>query len=161
MKTRTFSGSDGLEGFRGPQSRLRSSTSPAPGGRGLPLHSGMVLFEVMLAITVFTVAAFALVMALNGCLETASVRNRVDLAVHGLSNQMALLHGANIQPGETDAPDDGTGVSYHVSVLLAQDLRDQKGLPVPNTYRVTITAQWKAPNGELQSRSVSELVFQP
>ncbi len=121
----------------------------------------MVLFEVMLAIFVFTLAAFSLVMALNGCLETANARNRIELAVHGLDNQLALLHGTNIQPGETDAPDDGTGVAYHVSVALAQDLRDQKGLPVPNTYRVTITAQWKAPSGELQTRSVSEMVFQP
>ncbi len=92
---------------------------------------GMVLLEVMLAIFVFTMAAFSLVMALDGCLDTANARNRVDLAVHGLSNQMSLLHGSNIQPGETDAPDDGTGVAYHVSVLLAQDLRDQKGCPFP------------------------------
>ena len=123
--------------------------------------SGMVLFEAMLAIFVFTMAAFALVMALNGCLDTANARNRIELAVHGLENQMALLHGSNIQPGETDAPDDGTGVAYHVSVEQAQDLRDQKGLPIPSTYRVTITATWKAPNGTLQTRSVSEMVFQP
>jgi len=121
----------------------------------------MVLLEAMLAIFVFTLAAFSLVVALDGCLNTANARNRVDLAVHGLQNQMALLHGSNIQPGETDAPDDGTGVAYHISVLLAQDLRDQKGLPVPNTYRVTITATWKSPNGELQTRSVSEMVYQP
>jgi hypothetical protein len=121
----------------------------------------MVLFEAMLAIFVFTMAAFALVMALNGCLDTANARNRIELAVHGLENQMALLHGSNIQPGETDAPDDGTGVAYHVSVAQAQDLRDQKGLPIPSTYRVTITATWKAPNGELQTRSVSEMVYQP
>ena len=130
--------------------------------RPLPFSKqGMVLFEAMLAIFVFTMAAFALVMALNGCLDTANARNRIELAVHGLENQMALLHGSNIQPGETDAPDDGTGVAYHVSVLQAQDLRDQKGLPIPSTYRVTITATWKAPNGTVQTRSVSEMVFQP
>ncbi len=141
---------------------LRPSPRPAHGVRGLPSRlSGMVLLEVMLAIFVFTMAAFSLVMALDGCLNTANARNRVDLAVHGLQNQMALLHGSNIQPGETDAPDDGTGVAYHVSVGLAQDLRDQKGLPIPSIYRVTITANWKAPNGVLQTRSVSEMVYQP
>jgi len=121
----------------------------------------MVLFEVMIAIMVFTMAAFSLVVALNGCLEAAHQRNQVDLAIRGLSNQMALLHGTNIQPGETDAPDDGTGVSYHISVALEQDLRDQKGLPIPNTYRATITATWKATNGDLQTRNVSELIFHP
>ena len=123
--------------------------------------SGMVLFEAMLAIFVFTMAAFALVMALNGCLDTANARNRIELAVHGLDNQMALLHGSNIQPGETDAPDDGTGVAYHVSVALEQNLMDQKGLPIPNTYGVTITATWKGTKGDVQTRQVSEMIYQP
>ncbi len=124
-------------------------------------RSGMVLFEAMIALFVFTAAAFSLVVALDGCLDAANERNKIDLATHGLENQMALLHGSNIQPGETDAPDDGTGVAYHVSVALAQDLRDQKGLPVPNTYNVTITATWKSPNGALETRAVSEMVYQP
>lgn len=122
---------------------------------------GMVLFEVMIAITVFTLAAFSLVMALDRCLDAANQRNQIDVALRGLQNQMALLHGSPIQPGETDAPDDGTGVAYHVSVALAQDLRDQKGLPIPNTYRITITATWKTQNGDMLTRNVSELVYQP
>ena len=121
----------------------------------------MVLFEVMIAITVFTVAAFSLVMALDGCLDAAHSRNEIDLAMRGLQNQMALLKGTNVQAGETDAPDDGTGVAYHVSVSLEQNLQDQKGLPIPNTYGVTITATWKAPNGDVQTRKVSEMIYQP
>ncbi len=70
---------------------------------------GMVLFEVMIALFVFTMAAFSLVVALSGCLDAAAQRNQVDIALHGLSNQLALLHGSSIQPGETDAPDDGDG----------------------------------------------------
>jgi hypothetical protein len=120
----------------------------------------MVLLEVMIAIFVFTVAAFSLVMALDGCLQAGAQRNKIDVAVRGLENQMALLHGSTIQPGETDAPPDGTGVSYHVSVLQAQDLRDQKGLPIPSIWRATITATWKSPSGELQTRSVSEMIYQ-
>jgi Tfp pilus assembly protein PilV len=122
---------------------------------------GMVLFEVIIAMTVFTIAAFALVMALNRCLDGANLRNQVDMVVRGLQNQQALLHGSNIMPGETDAPDDGTGIAYHVSVTQEQQLRDQKGLPIPNMYQVTITATWKAPSGDLETRSVSELVYQP
>lgn len=145
--------------------RLRACVGPAPGTlmprRGLPRNSGMVLFEVMIALTVFTVAAFALVLALDKCLEAAKARNAIDLAVRGLNNQMALLHGSRLQPGETDAPDDGTGVAYHVSIELEQGLRDQKNLPIPNTYRATITATWKGPEGETETRNVSELVYQP
>jgi Tfp pilus assembly protein PilV len=123
---------------------------------------GMVLFEVMIAITVFAVAAFSLVIALNTCLETASARNQVDLVVRGLQNQMALLNGTRIQPGETDAADDGTGIAYHVSVSLAQNLRDQKQLPIPNMYQVVITATWSIPGSkDAQTKSVAEMVYQP
>jgi hypothetical protein len=120
----------------------------------------MVLFELVIALTVFSLAAFALVMALNRCFDAANNRNQIDLAVRGLGNQMALLHGARLTPGETDAPDDGSGVLYHISVLQEQDLRDQKGNPLPSMYRATITATWKDPGGA-QSREVSELIYQP
>jgi hypothetical protein len=121
----------------------------------------MVLFEVMIALTVFTLAAFALVVALNKCLEAAVARNQIEVVVRGLDNQMALLHGTRIQPGESDAPDDGTGVAYHISVAQEQQLRDQKGLPIPSMYGATITATWKTPGGDVQTRTVSELIFQP
>jgi hypothetical protein len=121
----------------------------------------MVLLEVVIAITVFTLAAFSLVLALDRCLDAANQRNQIDVALRGLQNQMALLHGSPVQAGETDAPDDGTGVAYHISVALAQDLRDEKGLPIPNTYRITITATWKSQGGDMQSRNVSELIYQP
>jgi hypothetical protein len=120
----------------------------------------MVLFELMIALFVFTTAAFALVLALDRCFDAADNRNQIDTAIRGLNNQMALLHGTRIMPGETDAPDDGTGVAYHVSVTQEQELRDQKGLPIPNMYRATITASWKNRN-ELETRAVSELIFQP
>ena len=158
MRTRFFiSGRDGSPLPSQIKNGTRGDSRPYPKN----MRRGMVLFEVMIAITVFTIAAFSLVMALDKCLDAASQRNQIDLAVRGLQNQLALLHGSNIQPGETDAPDDGTGVAYHVSVALEQDLRDQKGLPIPNMYRATITATWKAQNGELQTRNVSELIFQP
>jgi len=120
----------------------------------------MVLFELLIALFVFTTAAFALVLALDRCFDAANDRNQIDLAVRGLQNQMALLYGTRIQPGDTDAPDDGTGVLYHVSVTQEQELRDQKGQPIANMYRATITASWKA-HGSTQTRNVSELIFQP
>ena len=121
---------------------------------------GMVLFEVMTAIFIFTLVAFAIVLALDKCLDAANNRGQIELALHGLQNQMALLHGTNIQPSDTDAPDDGTGVAYHINVVQVQDMRDQKGMPIPSLYRATITASWKATDGTAQTRSVSELIYQ-
>ena len=120
---------------------------------------GMVLLEVMVALDIFGTAALALVIALNSTFDAAADRNRIDLALRGLDNQIVLLHSARVTPGETDLPDDGTGVLYHLSVAQEQ-ITDQKNQPVPNMYRVVITAKWTA-HGQADERSISTLVYQP
>jgi hypothetical protein len=119
----------------------------------------MVLFEVVTALFIFTLVAFSLVMALDSAFDAAMDRNQVDAALRGLDNQMALLHSARILPGVLDVPDDNSGILYHVSITQEQ-LKDQKGQPVPNMYRATITATWKL-RGDPQKRDVSELIYQP
>jgi len=119
----------------------------------------MVLFEVIMALTIFALVAFALVRALDGAFEAEEDRNQIDLVVRGLNNQLALLHANRVLPGEQDLPDDGTGVTYHLAVTQEQML-DQKKQPVPNMYRATITATWSS-HGQPNEREVSELIYQP
>src|SRR5258708_7238728 len=122
-------------------------------------RQGIVLLEVVTALFVFITVAFSLVMALNSAFDAAMARNEVDMALRGLENQMELLHSARVLPGEQDLPDDGTGIVYHV--LIAQEqMQDQKGQPVPNMYRATITATWKS-RGQAQERDITELIYQP
>jgi Tfp pilus assembly protein PilV len=124
-----------------------------------PSRSGMVLFEVLVAMFVFTLVAFGLVLALNNTFETTDDRFQIDTAVRGLNNQLALLHASRVLVGDRDAADDGTGFSYHISVTQ-EVLQDQKQVPLQNMYSATITASWQAHN-ETQTRSVSELLYQP
>ena len=112
-----------------------------------------------MALVIFTMVAFSLVVALNSAFDAAHARSQVDLAVRGLNNQLALLHSARVLPGEQDVPDDGTGIAYHISVAQEQ-MQDQKGQPVPNMYRATITATWTDRN-QPNERDVSTLIFQP
>jgi len=42
---------------------------------------GMVLIEVMTALVIFTVAAFALVMALDSSFDAAMERNQIEVAI--------------------------------------------------------------------------------
>ena len=119
-------------------------------------------YSTIIALTVFTVAAFALVLALDSCFDAADYRNQLDVAMRGLSNQMVLLHGARISAGENDAPGrrHRRGLS-HVSVTQECELRDQKaGLPILNMYRATITASWKD-HAISKSAMSLELIFQP
>ena len=131
-------------------------------GRSRPAcqaRQGMVLFEVVMALFVFTLVAFSLVMALDAGFDAATDRNEIDAAIRGLENQMALLHAARVLPGEQDLPDDGSGILYHLAIEQEQ-MKDQKGQPVPNMYRATITATWKS-RGQAQERDVTELIYQP
>ena len=120
---------------------------------------GMVLFEVVMALFIFTLVAFSLVMALDSAFDAATDRNEIDVAIRGLGTQMALLHAARVLPGEKDMPDDGSGVLYHLAVTQEQ-MQDQKMQPVPNMYLVTIRATWTS-RGQPEERDVSELIYQP
>ena len=119
----------------------------------------MVLFALIIALTVFTLVAFALVIALNTAFNVATERNQIDAATRGLENQIALLHAAQLVPADKDLDDDGSGILYHRTILPEQ-VFDQKKQPLLSLYRVTITAKWIS-NGQPYERQVSELVYQP
>jgi type II secretory pathway pseudopilin PulG len=122
-------------------------------------RQGMVLLELVAALTIFTLVAFSLVMVLNAGFDAAKERNEIDAATRGLENQLALLHASRFIPVDQDLPDDGSGISYHV-VIEPEQFQDQKKQPVVGVYRATVTAKWKS-NGQEEDRSVSELLYQP
>ena len=122
-------------------------------------RGGMVLFEVVMALFIFTLVAFSLVMALDAAFDAAKDRNELDTVIRGLDNQMALLHAGRVLPVDKDLPDDGSGISYHLTVELAP-MQDQKKQPVFNMYRATVTATWKS-DGQPDDRSLTELIYQP
>ncbi len=122
-------------------------------------RQGMVLLEVVVALTIFSMVALSLVLALQAAFDVAKERNEIDVVLRGLQNQMALVHGARVDPNEKDVPDDGSGVTYHISIAPEQ-MQDQKQNPVEGIMRVTITAKWQS-NGQDEDRSLSELIYQP
>lgn len=125
-----------------------------------PLHrQGMVLIEVVTALFIFTLVAFALVMALDTAMDAAKERNQIDTVMRGLANQLALVRAIPLAPSEKDVPADGAGIAYHLAIAPEQ-LKDQKGQPVPGIYRVTVTAAWTLA-GQAEKRDISELIYQP
>jgi len=122
-------------------------------------RQGMVLLELVIALFVFTVVAFSLVMALNASMDAAQERNEIAAAVSGLNNQAVLLCSGQISPSDKDLPADGSGIVYHLTIEPEQ-VQDQKSQLVPNLYRATITAKWKSA-AQNEDRSISELIYQP
>jgi hypothetical protein len=76
-----------------------------------------------------------------------------------MDNELALIHGSPLVPTDQDLPDDGSGISYHLHVGV-QQLKNERNLPIPNIYQVTVTAKWTS-DGQKEDRSLSELVYQP
>jgi len=112
-----------------------------------------------MALSIFTLVAFSLVMMLDTAMETAGKRNEIDTAMRGLANQLVLLHSAPMVPADKDLPDDGSGMTYHLAIQPEQ-MQDQKKQAVLGMYRVTVTVKWRS-NRQDEDRSVSELVYQP
>jgi hypothetical protein len=119
----------------------------------------MVLLELMIALFVFTVVAFSLVMALDSAMTAGRERNEIAIVTRGLNNQLTLLHSGLVAPEDKDISDDGSGVSYHVTIEPEQ-LKDQKGQPLPSLFRATVTAKWKS-GTDSEERDLNELIYQP
>ena len=120
---------------------------------------GMVLFELMIALGIFVAVAFGLVLALDAAMTAGRERNDIAVVISGLSNQMTLLHEAPISPCDKDISNDDPNIIYHL-VIAPEQLKDQKGQPVLNIFRATITAKWKL-GSEVEDRSLDELIYQP
>ena len=130
-------------------------TAPSP----LRWARGMVLLEVIIALSIFTAVAFSLVMALDAATEAAADRNYIDEATLGLENQMAQLSSGHLDEERRDLPADGSGINYHLDVG-PEILRDARQRVFNGFYRTTLRASWRA-NGQTETRDLSQLVYQP
>lgn len=120
---------------------------------------GMVLLEVIIALTIFTGVAFSLVMALDAATEAATDRNHADAATVGLENQMAQISQTRLAEAQRDLPADGSGIVYHLQIN-PQTLTDDNRKNFNGFFRITLQASWLA-EGHKQSRELSELIYQP
>ncbi len=122
-------------------------------------RKGLVLFELLIALFLFVLVGFALVMALDAGLKANRLRNQTALVTQGLNNQLALLHNAQLAPCDRDLAADGSKVNYHL-VVQPDAYKDQKGETLANLYLATITAHWTS-DGQAETRSVNEVIYQP
>jgi type II secretory pathway component PulJ len=120
---------------------------------------GMVLLEVIIALTIFAGVAFSLVMALDAATEAATDRNQVDAVTLGLQNQMAQISATRLATMQRDLPDDGSHIAYHLEIG-PEPLRDDARKTFQGFYRITLRATWRADN-RTEDRALTQLVYQP
>jgi len=105
---------------------------------------GMTLFEVILALAIFSTAAVALVTALNAIgMATLEARNirAVEQGLEGIIDEESKR--PLIAELEKDIKPGADGVSYHVRVTPVTDVRNQMGTQLNNLFRIVVTAKWK------------------
>jgi prepilin-type N-terminal cleavage/methylation domain-containing protein len=104
---------------------------------------GMTLFEVILALALFSSAAVALVITINtiglAAIEARSLR-AIEQGLEGIIDE----YSKNPQITETDqeikAGEDG--VSYRVKIKPITDIKSRSGQQLDNLYQVKVIAQW-------------------
>jgi Tfp pilus assembly protein PilV len=120
---------------------------------------GMVLLEVIIALTIFSGVAFSLVMALDAATDAATDRNHIDAATLGLENQMAKISATRVAETQRELPDDKSGITYHLQIAPAS-LQDDQRKEFNGFFRITLQASWKVESRK-ETRELSQLVYQP
>ena len=112
---------------------------------------GMTLFEVILALALFTTAAVALVVTIN-TIGSAVIEARNMRAVQqGLESVMDESSKVpqiteldkELKPG----PD---GIAYRVKITLMDKLKNKDGQPISNIFRVQVLAKWREDNRPME-----------
>lgn len=122
------------------------SASGALGGRTRP--RGMTLLEVVLALAVFSIAAMALIGALNAVAEAGLESQRlleVDQALESLIDEYSKA--PQIQELDEQIKPGADGVAYRVVIQLVRDLRNKDGRFLQNTFRIQAIARWNDGGG--------------
>jgi prepilin-type N-terminal cleavage/methylation domain-containing protein len=112
---------------------------------------GMTLLEVILAVALFSMAAVALVAALNTIgLATIEARNlrTVEQNLEGILDEESKR--PQIVELEKDIKPGKDGVAYHVSVAREDNFRNQAGAQLNNLFRVVVVAKWKEDGRPMQ-----------
>lgn len=127
--------------------------------RVLGRRGGMTLFEVLVALGVFGIAALALVktMHLMGemTLESRTMRE-VTQGLESIIDEYGKMPG--LEEKEEEIKAEGKGVSYQVSIRPVQGLVNREGRPLEGFFTIRATARWTN-NGQKMETSAETLRF--
>ncbi len=123
--------------------RITPFASPA-----LPSHRGMTLLEVVIALAVFSIAAVALVGAINKIADTAADSQKfleVEQTLESLIDEFGKM--PQMRELEQDIEPGNDGVAYRVFIELVRDLKNQDGIFLTDMYRIRAIARWNDGSG--------------
>jgi len=114
----------------------------------------MLLLEMVLALTVFGMAATGFVVALHRMSATASMAQselRITRILDSALDETLSL--PVLEEGETNSSVGETGIELDTKIELIEDMENEEGQILQEMYRIEIHARWYA-NGEWRDRTV-------
>ncbi len=120
---------------------------------------GYILFELVLALTIFAIAVLGLAKALNQALETANLLKRDQIIRIGMRNFFEELRNKPLAKMSTTYMDTTYGISY-TSTTEALSLKTTSGGILSDMYNLTIHAT-SSFDGVPQEDTLNVYVYKP
>lgn len=120
---------------------------------------GYILFELVLAITIFSIAVLGLAKALNQSLDTANLLKRDQIVRVGMRNFFEEIRRKPLTDMSTSYMDTTYGITY-TSTTEPVSLRTTNGSTLPDLYNLTIKATSEF-NGIPEEATLSVYVHKP
>jgi hypothetical protein len=129
-------------------------------GRTHPRTSkAFVLWEMMLALMIFSVVAVSLATALHQTIDSTIFLKDESQVRHDLENILAESSVAKLKPGKDDLQVGDGRIQYEREVTRIQP-KTERGELLSNLLQVTVRATWQA-QGQARSSQAQVVVYQP
>jgi type II secretory pathway component PulJ len=135
---------------RTPDSRLLG-----PGSK----KGGFILWEIMLALTIFCIVGIALTSALRQAIDASMVvRDEAQVRME-LQNIVSEASATKLQVGKTEIRSDDGRIVYEREIRAVQ-AKSGKGVVLANLYEIIVRANWRTSGGN-RTGQTDVVVFQP
>ena len=124
-----------------------------------PTANGFVLWEVMLALTIFAVVAVALTTALQQTVDTSILLRDESQVRLEMQNLLAEATSGKLKPGKAELQTGDGRVRYEREIRVVK-AKTERGEVLPDLYDIVIKATWKS-SGRDRSESAALIVYQP
>lgn len=127
--------------------------------RQRPVSRGYILFELVMALTIFALAVLGLAKSLNQALETANLLKRDQIIRIGMRNVFEELRNKPLAKMSTSITDTTYGITYTTSTE-ALSLKTTRGGILSDMYNLTIRAT-SSFDGVPQEDTLNVYVYKP
>jgi type II secretory pathway pseudopilin PulG len=120
---------------------------------------GFVLWEIMLALTIFAVVAVALTTALQQTVETSILLRDQSQVRLEMQNLLAEAASVKLKPGKSEIQTGDGRVRYEREIRVVQ-AKTARGEALSGLYEIVLKASWKS-SGRDRSDNAAVIVYKP